>query len=278
MVIKDIVKYVGKDLYDCLRKMGVGLQKSLSFKQRLLDEYNTIPVIISSEPYKESTRSIADFKDIKLPFESMFIEFHNEAENVEIGLHLTTNNVFLAYGADYYFAVYKSDGKSMPVIQLAAYIRKDRLPRLYGLCVDPCSYLNESSTVDFKKITPICMKTERVAHCEGFAEVFKYFKYFIDIVDKINNPSYEVVSSPVSTPHRKSYTQRQATGYTQSIIYLNKRRVYTTSDGGGRGKRTPKCPHLRRGHYRHYKSGKVVWVNEIQIHGAKQTRQKIYKI
>ena len=65
---------------------------------------------------------------------------------IEIGLHLTTNNVFLAYGSDYYFAVYKSDGKSMPVIPLAAYIRKNRLPRLYGLCINPCSYLNESST------------------------------------------------------------------------------------------------------------------------------------
>ena len=86
------------------------------------------------------------------------------------------------------------------------------------------------------------MKTERVAHCGGFAEVFKYFKYFIDIVDKINNPSYEVVSSPVSTPHRKSYTKRQATGYTQSIIYLNKRRVYTTSDGCGRGKGNSEMP------------------------------------
>ena len=152
MVIKDIVKYVEKDLYSGLRKMGVGLQKFPSFKQRLLDEYNTIPVIISSEPYKESTRSIADFKDIKLPFESMFIEFHNEAENVEIGLHLTTNDVFLAYGSDYYFAVYKSDGKSMPCNTIRPHISGKtgyRGSMVYVLV--PCSYLNESSTVNFKR-------------------------------------------------------------------------------------------------------------------------------
>ena len=72
MLIKKVIEYVESYLSRGLRKLHINPKRAIEFKCRLLEEYNTIPVIISSEPYEESTRPIADFKDLKLPFESMY--------------------------------------------------------------------------------------------------------------------------------------------------------------------------------------------------------------
>ena len=39
-----------------------------------------------------------------------------------------------------------------------------------------------------------------------------------------------------------------------------------------------KVAHNRRGHFRHYKSGKIVWINESNIHGNDKITKREYKI
>jgi hypothetical protein len=284
VIIDDIIKTIyNGGVLPAVDKIPLGIDKikikqvQEEFTKELIEELSTIPVIITSKAQYDRTRPLTDFNKIKLPFERVFVEFRNEEDDKAVGIHLTNSPVYLAYGADYALSIYLSDRINKANQVIAAFIKKDKLPRIYTLCTSKCELLNESTTVHLKWLAPVCMKTERVSCCTHVEFTIECLKGLIETLDKFNHPEYEVTYTESPSPRKPKGTTYVPRESNRSIIYLNtKRTVYAHSGEGRKG--TPKSPHHRRGFYRHYKSGKVGWVNESYIHGANKSKQKVYKV
>ncbi len=56
------------------------------------------------------------------------------------------------------------------------------------------------------------------------------------------------------------------------IVHLDRpRKRSLPGEPGIKGDGSPKAPHDRMGHFRHYRNGKVVWVRSPKVHGGSPT-------
>ena len=233
-----------------------------------LDKFNNI---------NEAIPNISLLKESKLPFSNFFIEIKQENKNMGIHIMQRVENELEIYNYVGY-----PDGSIIPVIII---VDLEMLPRFYVACIEKCERFISSKHMGLLN-NQMCMRTHRTAK---LCDLGAMAMLTIDIVNitlhELNEkPEYiksTSLPSPTPLPQKQSRPQhkKQSSKPQQQFIYLNKD-IKVTEAGEGDGERkkgTPKSPHTRRGHYRHYKNGKVVWIKPTKVRGGKN-KQKFYRL
>jgi hypothetical protein len=278
-VIKDIPRWTDLTQND-LREYGIGIPKSQlnelieEYQYSILDQYLNTNVILLPEGYLSKISEapdITDLRKLKLPFDSVFIDIPNKDKG-NIGISVTRNSVVNIDDVDLDITVFVKHITKENISVNAVFINMAKLPRLYFLCDHPCSMLNESHSVRFAG--HVCMKTERVANCPVTVFMVHAIKCMIHTINSFNNPSTEKMH--VYAPATRIRYGNTVSSSKRNIIYINPvKRVYERKEP--KGTHASPVPHSRRGHYRHLKSGKLIWVKEAYVKGSND-KQKIYKL
>lgn len=237
-------------------------------------------IILDLGKFKNKDVTIPDIdllRELKLPFNNFFIEIGQEDKVMGIHVRQTVKNELEIYN----YAGYP-DGTIIPVLII---VDLEMLPRFYVACTEKCERFIPTKHMGLLN-NQMCMRTHRTAE---FCSLGTMAMLTIDIVNitlhELNKkPEYiksTSLPSPTPLPQKQSRPQhkKQSSKPQQQFIYLNKD-IKVTEVGEGDGERkkgTPKSPHTRRGHYRHYKNGKVVWIKPTKVRGGKN-KQKFYKI
>lgn len=264
-----------------LQKMGVNIPLDFFRKYRrefikfMTDNLKTAPIILADEgDYDLTDCTLADLKSLKLPFKKFFIEVHVDlGKGKEVaGIFLTSEDIVKLKNAD--LTVYTFIGNQLLT---AVYLNIEKLPRMYILCSDPCNRLNETGFIGNDNMGNLCLKTERNASCMFALGSALFLRLLVAILHRFNDTDYEIIPVSSSKHHRSTYTSKKK-NTDRNIIKLSKiKRVYSSDSEQKRTHASP-SPHHRRGHYRHYKTGKVVWVQATYVGGKKPEKQTIYKL
>lgn len=278
-IIKSIPKWTNVNI-EHLHKKGFKITDNQlrKYRREFIDDMShklgEATVILIGEIEEESFDStLTDLRSIKLPFKSFFIEAKVPMEDVveTLGIFCTSDNIADVDNADLTIFIFLNE---LPFVTV--FLNKDKLPRMYILCAEPCNRLIETGFIHHGDIGKVCLKTERNAYCKLSMCSALCIKLLIDVLHRFNDVEYEVIR--VSEPSERKYsssTRKQKPG--KNVIKLSKvKRIYS-SDKSNRTHASP-TPHQRRGHYRHYKSGKVVWINQTNVGGKKPEKQTVYKL
>lgn len=279
-VIRAVPEWTNIDIKD-LHKRGINIGNSQlrkykrDFIKDMIGILREAPVILVSETEEGPVnKPLTDLRTIKLPFKSFFIEASIELENTKksLGIFFTTDNISNVDNVDFTIFIFLDASKSISV-----FLNKEKLPRMYILCDKACKKLNETGFIDHGGIGKVCLKTERNASCGASVCSTIAIKLLIDVLHRFNDTEYEIVH--IQEPaRRKSTSPTESKKTYRNIIRLSKvKRVYGNRGGHG-GTHASPTPHQRRGHYRHYKSGKVVWVRQANVGGKKPEKQTVYKL
>lgn len=232
-------------------------------------------IVVDLNKFKDRddlTPKITMLKDLKLPFENFFVELNQGDKNMGIHVRQTTKDELEIYNYVGY-----PDGVIVPVLVI---VDLEMLPRFYVACVNKCKRFIPPNHMGVLN-TQMCMRTPRTAEfCDLGAMAMLTVDLVIVTLHELNRkPEYKVSTPlPSPTPLPKKQYKKQSSNPKQQFIYLNKEmKITESSSSKGKRKGTPKSPHTRRGHYRHYKNGKVVWIEPTKVKGGKN-KQKFYKI
>ena len=161
----------------------------------------------------------------------------------------------------------------------------DKLPRIFIDCgkFKECPYFLPIQKVGRKR----CMKTPRTCqNCGLFLKKtngdrftmahvgLQLTKLLFDVVEKYQR------QPKVINKHRERFNQRHSISVENDYIVVNKTNYRYVESGTGRGTGSggyTVCEHERQGHYRHYKSGKKVWIDSIKVNQGKGEK-KVYKL
>jgi hypothetical protein len=278
-VIKDIPTWTDLSQND-LQEYGISIPKNQinglisEYQNSIIQQYLNTNVILLPEGYLgkiTETPGIIELEKLKLPFDSVFIDIPNKDKGT-IGISVTKKSVVNINNVDLDITVFVKHITEENISVNAVFINMAKLPRLYFLCDHPCDMLNESHSIQFSG--HVCMKTERVANCPVTIFVIHAIKCMIHVINSFNNPSVEKFT--VEVPASKVKSGNKVSRSKRSVIYINPvKRVYERKEPTGT--HSSPVPHSRRGHYRHLKSGKLIWVKEAYVKGSND-RQKVYKL
>lgn len=242
--------------------------------RKSINNANVIVVDLNKYPKLDVTNvDVNKLKDCKLPFNNFFIELVQDNKNMGIHVIQKVKNEIEIFNYVGY-----EDGTILPLMII---VDLEMLPRFYVGCVNnKCERYVSTQRIGSLLGKHMCMRTPRTAEfCPQGIMGRITIELVLLIIQELNRkPKYTVedkttlLSSP-TTLVKKQYKKKQ----NQQFIYLNKEIKVSDNDGGGERKGTPKRPHTRRGHYRHYKNGKVVWVKPTRVKEGKNN-QKFYKL
>ena len=161
------------------------------------------------------------------------------------------------------------------MIPLVFDLNLDRLPRFYVGCPSRCDKFNSTKPGLLGSVQ--CMRTPNNADlCVIGKTVMTSIMFLVDVINFINKkPDY--VIEEATTPPPLTRSGRTNSKPSNRYIYINKSPILYVGQSKEKSKGNKKSPHERRGHYRYYKNGKVVWVKSSKVHGGKK-EQKIYRI
>lgn len=279
-VIKSIPEWTNVDI-EYLHRSGIEISNSQlrkfkrDFIKEMTDRLREAPVILVNETEDgPADRPLTDLRTINLPFKSFFIDANINTEDTQksVGIFFTSDNISQVDNADFTVFIFMD---AFPAVSI--FLNKSKLPRMYILCNKTCENLNETGFITHGNIGRVCLKTERNASCGASVCSTIAIKLLIDVLHRFNDTEYEIVH--IQEPaRRKSTSPTESKKTYRNIIRLSKvKRVYGNRGGHG-GTHASPTPHQRRGHYRHYKSGKVVWVRQANVGGKKPEKQTVYKL
>ena len=278
-IIKSIPRWTNVNI-EYLHKIGIKISSSQlkQYRREFIDDMankigEAVVIMVNEVDDGPVDRPLTDLQTINLPFKSFFIEANIDIDDTErtLGIFCTRDNISDIDNVDLTIFIFLNE---LPFVTV--FLNKDKLPRMYILCTEPCDRLNETGFIHHGNIGKVCLKTERNAYCKFSMCSALCIKLLIDVLHRFNDVEYEVIR--VSEPSERKYsssTRKQKPG--KNVIKLSKvKRIYSS----GKSKRThaSPTPHQRRGHYRHYKSGKVVWINQTNVGGKKPEKQTVYKL
>lgn len=268
-----------KDLRREAERMAKLRPESKFLESDVLNEYFEgfrAPVIHHQITNLEEFKEIMniDFMKIKeipkIPFDKVFLEIESEGidgNKIEFGMLVykeplredpeTFKDFDLIIGA--FFPV---NGEEDEYMDLRFPIKLDKLPRLYS---DLHSY--ECLRCDKKNeiIPRICMKGKRFQDdCKPMKKAkltIQVLVYLLTLLEKEKTlvPSKE--KDEVTRTRRNAKTKRLEVIKISDKKYISEKKEY---QGG------TKSPHSRRGHWRHYKSGKKVWIEKMDVKGGSE--------
>jgi len=242
---------------------------------------------------------IDQFREIKFPFNNFFIEFNmenlegNSNHKMTVGLHVFSDiSIGLRSDNIYNIAMYSMKNNNIDsLISLMALLKLDKLPRFYFCCQNKCENMINPTNLGDMLNKEVCQRTERTAKDCPMTDFLLYgIKIIIYVINLINSKPKVVQENNViqnnkaeqveqNTNKPKSSNNRQTTS---KYIYIQvdkpkKKRNVKLSRKVTVTRKSP-APHIRRGHYRHLKSGKVVWVEISQVGLKEKAKKKIYKV
>lgn len=279
-VIKSIPEWTNVDI-EYLHRSGIEISNSQlrkfkrEFIKEMTDRLREAPVILVNETEDgPADRPLTDLRTINLPFKSFFIDANINTEDTQksVGIFFTSDNISQVDNADFTVFIFMDDFPSVSI-----FLNKSKLPRMYILCNKTCENLNETGFITHGNIGGVCLKTERNASCRFSICGTLFIKLLIDVLHRFNDTEYETVYVTEPAHQKRALSSGNTRKQSRNIIRLSKiKRVY---DSGERiGTHASPSPHQRRGHYRHYKSGKVVWVRQTNVGGKKPEKQTVYKL
>lgn len=233
--------------------------------------------------------NLEDFKNIKFPFPNIFIETYLDnqttGERINLGIQVYEDSVIDGKSLGFYNAVIHLNSKDGGVSAVIAFLKTEMLPRFYIDCWDSYNCKNVIHPQNFGAMLNrmLCMKTERTSEYCNDANFVKYcIKTVIYVVNLVNTqPKTLDYANRQVDLSRASYKEQQTKSITDSkYIYIRTKKPirYKAKNIVALTKRKSPKPHRRRGHYRHYQSGKVIWV-EMSYIGLKEiANKKTYKI
>lgn len=215
---------------------------------------------------------ISKLKDYKLPFNNFFIDIFQDNKNMGIHVMQKVKNELEIFNYVGY-----EDGTIVPLMLI---VDLEMLPRFYLGCVTKCERYIPTQRIGSLLGKNMCMRTPRTAEfCPQGAMGRITIELVLLILQELNRQPKYIVEDKATLPPslttlpKKQYKRNQS----QQFIYLNKEIKVSTNQDKEERKGTPKSPHIRRGHYRHYKNGKVVWVRPTKVKEGKNN-QKFYKL
>ncbi len=248
-----------------------------NYKTEISDSINNTNVIVVDldrcPDIDVADVDIIKLKDCKLPFDNFFIELVQDNKNM--GIHVIQK---IKDEIEIFNYVGYEDGTIVPLMII---VDLEMLPRFYIGCVsNKCERYVSTQRIGGLLGKNMCMRTPRTAEfCPQGTMGRITIELVLLIIQELNRkPEYivENKTTPLPSPTtlvKKQYRRKQ----NGQFIYLNKEIKVSANQDKEERKGTPKSPHIRRGHYRHYKNGKVVWIKPTKVRGGKN-KQKFYKI
>jgi hypothetical protein len=128
---------------------------------------------------------------------------------------------------------------------------------------------------------PMCQKTYRTKmNCnDGISPItFSIILFCFCTIQRINEAKTTVLvdTETEKTKTKKGNVYKEYTN-DNSVIYISNKTIYVHGKAEEHASWGPKSPHERRRHERHYKSGKVVTIEPIQVHGGNKNKTYIVK-
>jgi hypothetical protein len=238
---------------------------------------------------------IEQFRDLKFPFDNFFIEFkvpspeQNNKDNLTMGLHVfSDSSIGLRSDNIYNICLYSMKNNSTSdIIALMAILKLDALPRFYIGCPDKtkCDRIINPTNLGNLINAEVCQRTERTAEqCEVAKFLLYGIKIIIYVVNLINSKSKSLQGYKTQKAIKTAQTEHNNINNIGKYIYIkvDKLKQFKAIKPLGDITAHRKSPsaHTRRGHYRHLKTGRIVWVNMSYVGLKEQAakHKKIYKI
>lgn len=257
--------------------------------------------------------NINQFKEIKFPFDNFFIEFNmlnpnpegnsncDNSDTLTIGLHVYPDRIIgLKSDNIYNIFMYNRKGNSFDkLVPLMAMLKLNKLPRFYVGCGQKCNNIINPSNLGSMINKEVCQRTERTAEQCHIAQFLlfgiKVVIYTVNLINSqpkllqedygYNSNSNSTRTGVLNSMHNPKfvYNSEHSVG-PGKYIYIQVEKPKTRKNIRIRrvtGNRKSPKEHIRRGHYRHLKSGRVIWVQMSYIglrEKAKVKNRKIYKI
>lgn len=210
-------------------------------------------------------KGIKDLSKLQIPFDNFFLEMR--WQDLNYGLHVTVHVRKLDI-----IIFMEKDNEMIPIM---FDIDLDKLPRIYIGCPSRCNKFNPTKPGPLGSVQ--CMRTPNNADLCGIGgAVIASIMFLIDVINYINKKP-ECIIKEATTPPPLKRSGRTYFKPNNRYIYINKSPTLYIGQTGEKLKGSKKSPHERRGHYRYYKNGKVVWVKSTKVNGGEST-SKIYKI
>jgi hypothetical protein len=171
------------------------------------------------------------------------------------------------------------------IIMFIAILKLDMLPRFYIGCPKKCDRIINPSNLGNLINTEVCQRTERTAEQCKVAQFLLYgIKIIIYVVNLINSKPKSIQAYKTQKTIKTAQTEHNSINGIGKYIYIkvDKMRQFKVIKPlrDITAHRKSPAAHTRRGHYRHLKTGKIIWVNMSYV-GLKQEankHKKIYKI
>lgn len=219
------------------------------------------------EPYKNRTNyTHDDFKGFSLPTDKIELKMQDSKEFIVFEKFKSSNNCILV-------ATYKNN---KIIDEFHFYINK--LPRIYLHCQKKCKYkviADDFSCLKSPRTCHNCMLTKeinnvKISYCES--ELNKLLSLF-EILKYMNEPKEIIRKNTIH--HQIDKVIKKNTEY---ITISKKKYVYDNFSKLNKDciSNNKKSEHIRAGHYRKYKNGKVIFIKQTTVNKGKG--EKTYKI
>jgi hypothetical protein len=238
--------------------------------------------------------NLESFKDIKLPFPNIFIETQIidviSMNKIRLGIHVYHDKYIInkMNHESYFVTIYHSHHRNKLDLELAL-LKPESLPRFFYSChkkddcmksISPTSYDN-GVNLD----TMLCMRTERTSsNCDSKAKfVCDCIKTIIYVANLINTQpkyiEYANIQSEIGKPEngKRNIPLAKESKYIYIRTIKPKRFKIKNPTTIEKKRQSPK-PHRRRGHLRHYRSGKVIWIETTYVGLKELANKKVYKL
>lgn len=277
-----------------MKQISQTAKEAITAQKQGINEATVILIEDNKTIFDEADKiHIEQFKDLKFPFNNFFIEFkipspkQDTTDNLTMGLHVF-NDPAIGLKSDniYNVILYSMKNNSKhDIIALMSILKLDMLPRFYIGCPRKCDRIINPSNLGKLINNEVCQRTERTAeHCEIAKFLLYGIKIIIYVVNLINSKPKSIQGYKTHKAIKTAQTEHTGINPISKYIYIkvDKMRQFKVIKPLGDITAHRKSPsaHMRRGHYRHLKTGKIVWVNMSYVGLKEQANKhkKIYKI
>lgn len=199
----------------------------------------------------------------------------------DITIGLKSNNTYNV------FMYNMKNNRTDNLIPLMAMLKLSKLPRFYVGCTKKCENIINPTNLGNMINKEVCQRTERTANQCHIAQFLLYgIKIIIYVVNLINSKPQTLQEGTREERIRRHIPSQQS--YNSKGINKPNKYIYISVEPRKHknlrvtrnitGSRKSPVPHTRRGHYRHLKSGKVIWVEMSYIGLKEKANRKIYKV
>lgn len=265
---------------------GVNLKLNIDIGTRIHGSIKDTNVIVLKGDPKGDTNitdfNVEDIKNIGFPFDNFFIECeifsHHERH---MGIHVVnTKYIGIDNENSIYICMYMETEDKKGIIPYGTIINIDKLPRFYINCPNTGECKNFIKGGSFSEIYKdrLCIKTQRTSDVCQMAQLLKMgIQIVLYTLDQFNKPKQVMYVERELILKKHKEISTVAPKKSSVIIVNTERKVYKKTERNHGDRNSPK-PHVRRGHPRHYKNGKTIWIKQIQIGDKDKNKKHIYSI